>query len=52
MNPGVAEHEDQDSNRERYLPGQQWVDQGMLRLNGWYGMLLNHVSADVERNFV
>lgn len=46
MNPGVAEIEDQDQNG---LLGQQYVDQEMLRLNGLYGMLLNHIWVDVEK---
>ena len=44
MNLRVDESEDQDQN---CLLGQQYVDQEMLRLNGLYGMLLNHVWVDV-----
>ena len=40
MNPGVVGSEGQVPNG---LLGQQYVDQEMLRLNGLYGMLLNHV---------
>lgn len=46
MNLGADGNEGQDQN---CLLGQQYVDQEMLKLNGWYGMLLNHVLVDVEK---
>jgi hypothetical protein len=48
MNRGVGESEGQDQNGERHLLGLQYE---ILRLNGWYGMLLNHVWIDVEKNY-